>query len=183
MNLSQIVAESLTHLGYGNDEQAVDDYILKFTSYVNEAVRLIAEKYRKTKTETVTLDANFKFADTVLERDVMRILYIEDSVGEISFYQKPPRSGIYLCDTAETSVSVSYEYYPVILEDRVDVPDLPEHLHGMIHYYVTARSRTGNDMETQSNAAADYQLFNSYLNKIPDASANDSKSATIKNWY
>lgn len=184
MTLKQIISDALIHLGYGSDELTYDSYKERFIMYANEACRLIAEKYGKTHKETVTLDSNDQFDMSALTYDVLKIVKVTDEDGlEIYFYQDPPRSGLFTCQTEDETVTVVYEYYPDAIEQETSEPDFPAHVHHIIPYYIIFRARAGNDPNTQGNAAIDLQLFNSYLAKIAKAQAGDPESYRIKRAY
>ena len=181
MKLSDIIVSALNDLDANTDAQSIEAYSTRFTQYANDAVRIIAEKYAATRTETMSLtDGIFSIDD--LERECIKIVSVQDETEtDVDFYQKPYGSGSFFCDTEYTSVSVTYTYYPKLLTNTSDEPELPKFTHEYITLYVVARNRSGGDPDTQGAAAIHYQLFNSALSRMGKSSRGDPNSYKIIN--
>lgn len=181
MKLSDIIVSALNDLDGSTDAQSIEAYSTKFTMYANAAIRLIAERYAATRTETMSLtDGIFSVDD--LERECIKIVAVlDEEENAVEFYQKPQGSGDFFCDTDYTSVDVTYTFYPKLLSNTSDEPELPKFTHEYVPLYIVARSRSGGDPDTQGAAAVHYQLFNAALSKMGNASRGDPQSYKIIN--
>lgn len=181
MNLNEIIVASLTRLHRGTGTQTIETYRNAFINSANRAMKIMAQRFRQCRKETVTLtDSVLDTAD--LERQCIRIVDVRVDDESIDFYQDYPGSSEFVCDTNETSVDVIYEYYPKPLADLIDIPELPEHMHDIIPYYVVACERCGGDPETQGTSSADFQLFHSQLAELERSTRGDPRSYKLLNY-
>ena len=182
MTLNDIVVEALKELGYGDDAQAIEVYSPKFTPWVNEAVRKIADHYGKTRTQTMTLNSDDQFSVATFEReyiDISRV--VDEDDNEIEFYQDPPSSGLFTCTTDDATVAVTYTYYPNILINASDTPDIPVFAQAIIPTYVIGKEKMSGDASTQSTASAYFQLFHSAVRSLPTAKRGDVTAHRFRN--
>lgn len=182
MTLNEIMVSSLQRLRYGTDTQTVENYRDVFADYANRAVRMIAERFKQNRKETVRLSDDDTFNVAELARECIRITDVRASGASIDYWQDIPGSGVFSCDTGADSVDVVYRYVPKRLENIIDVPELPTHLHDMIVHYVVACERCGGDPDTQGTASADYQMFNSALSQIHPASRGEPRAFKLNNY-
>lgn len=181
MNLNGIITAALNRLHRYPNQQTIDNYQAAFTDYANRAIKIMALRFRQCRKETVTLvDGAFNVAD--LERQCIRIVEVRAKNGTIGFYQDYPGSGVFKCDTNEPAVDVIYEYYPALLANVTDTPELPSHMHDIIPFYIVACERCGGDPNTQGTASADFQLFNTQLAELERSARGDPQSYKLLNY-
>lgn len=182
MTLNEIMVSALQRLHYGSDTQTVETYRDAFADYANRAIRMIALRFKQNRKETVELSADGTFNVTSLARECLRITEVRAADSSVDYWQDVPGSGEFSCDTEAGSVDVIYRFVPKPLENTIDVPELPGHLHDMIVHYVVACERCGGDPDTQDTASADFSLFNTCLAKIQPASRGEPRSYKLNNY-
>lgn len=182
MTLNEIMASALQRLRYGTDTQTVETYRDAFADYANRAVRKIANRYKQSRKETVELTDADTFDANALSRGCLHIDEVRASGRAVDFWQDVPGSGEFTCDTDADSVEVVYRFVPKQLENPIDVPELPAHLHDMIVHYVVACERCGGDPSTQGTSSADFQMFNAALSDINPASRGEARSYKLLNY-
>lgn len=182
MTLNDIVVEALKELGYGEDPQASEAYSPKFVPWINEAVRIIAKHYGKTRQQTMTLDSDDQFNVSTFAREYIDILEVRDEDDDaITFYQDPPDSGLFTCDTDDATVNAIYTYYPTVLSNSSDTPDIPVFAQAIIPTYVVGKEKMSGDASTQSTASAYFQLFYNAVRALPKAKRGDVTAYRFKN--
>ena len=182
MTLAEITASALQRLHYGSDTQTVETYRDAFADYANRAIRKIAARFKQNRKDTVQLSDADTFNVNDLSRECIRITEVRANGSSIDFWQDVPGSGEFSCDTDADSVDVVYRFVPKPLENTIDVPELPGHLHDMIVYYVVACERAGGDPGTQKTSSVDFQLFNACLADIRPASRGEPRSFKLNNY-
>lgn len=159
MTLNEILVDALAQLDRSSDPAMLERYRLAFTSYVNDVVQEIADDFRLTRTENVTLvDGAFAISD--LSDICTKIVSIERMpwkvVGDTVFVD---------CKNKE-NVTVMYRYLPATLTNDTDVPGIPEQFHRLITPYVVARHRAGGDASTQGTASVYFSIYNERKRKL-----------------
>lgn len=182
MTLAEIVDSALHRLHYGADTQTVNTYRDAFTDYANRAIRKIAVRFKQNRKETVQLSDEDTFNVSDLSRECIRITEVRANGSAVDFWQDVPGSGEFSCDTDADSVDVIYRFMPKPLENVIDAPELPSHLHDMIVHYVVACERCGGDPDTQQTASADFQMFNACLSEMRPASRGEPRSFKLNNY-
>lgn len=182
MTLNEIMVSALQRLHYGTDTQTVENYRDAFADYANRAIRMIATRYKQNRKETVQLSDNDTFNVSDLARHCVRVTEVRAGGSSVDYWQDVPGSGEFTCDTDADSVDVVYRFVPKPLENTIDVPELPGHLHDMIVHYVVACERCGGDPDTQGTASADFQMFNAALSQIQPASRGEPRSFKLTNY-
>lgn len=156
MTLNEIIVAALSELGRGHDQMNIDSVRRIFTHYANDAIADIAAAIRIIKRER--LYAADKHIDTEeLDCICLRVLNV---------YQKG--KPVRFCEYAESGivevgvngyVEVEYRCIPCSVSSPSDVPELPEHLHGLIVMYIVGREKMSSDKTTQEGAKLHLQLY------------------------
>lgn len=155
MTLNEIMVDALVQLDRSSDPAMLKRYRTAFTSYANDAVQDIADDFRLSKTEKVTLtDGAFAISD--LSDICTKIVNIERMpwkvVGDTVFVD--------VRENGRTEVIVQYRYLPATLSNDTDTPGIPEQFHRLIAPYVVARYRAGGDADTQGTASVYFSVYN-----------------------
>lgn len=182
MTLNDIIVSALGMLERGRDAQTIDTYRDQFTYYANLAVREISLKFKRTKKETVAL-TDKQFNMSALANECIRVEAVLDGEDKIDFYQDPPGSGEFVCDTESATVDVVYRYCPILLTSPTDEPDLPERAHRLIPIYIVACQRCGGDPNTQGTSAAHFALFQRGLSALERESRGEPSSFKLHNMW
>lgn len=185
MTLTEIMVAALNDMERGTDSQTIARHRDSFTLHANEAVRLICERYRPCKKQTLTI-TNSTINTANLDHTPIRIKSVTVDGSEVDFEQTFDGSGIFTLDggnaTAATA-DVIYRFSPQKLSNGKDVPEIPTYMHDMIVHYVVACARAGGDPDTQSTSSAGFQLFNRELMEIKPSHLGQPSSRKLKNYY
>lgn len=165
MTLQDIITQSLHRLKRSADGLSLKKYTPEFLYSVNEGVKLIAQRYRQSRKNTVAL-TNGVFSKTLLTNRAYEIIDVQAAGVSVSFSEEYAGSGTYAVDTTATSVDVIYRFVPADLTNSIDEPDIPEEYHGMLVNYVVANERANGDPDLQATAATDFNLFSSKLDAV-----------------
>lgn len=155
MTLNEILVDALAQLDRSSDPAMLERYRLAFTSYANDAVQEIADDFRLTRTENITLmDGAFAIAD--LGDICTKIVDVERMPWKVV------DGNVFVdCKGKEVStVTVTYRYLPAMLTNDTDIPGIPEQFHRLIIPYVVARHRAGGDASTQGSASVFFSIYN-----------------------
>ena len=136
MTFSEIIKMALAHLEFGTDDDSVAVFNERFMIYANDAVRIIAEDLKPSKTRSIVLQDGV----LVFDYEYMRETYGEDvtKIEEV-FVMKGKRKvllpfvqgdsynewRVFGCEPNET-VNVTYRYLPTI----------PAPFHPIIYLYI-----------------------------------------------
>lgn len=165
MTLQVILTRALQRLNRPTDSKSISKHKGTFIFYINEAVKIIAEKYRQQNKETVTL-TNYVFAATALTYRCAEVISVLADGESVSFTEEYAGSRTFEVDTDEATVEVVYRFIPPDLSNNTDEPLIPEEYHGMIVNYVVANERANGDPDLQNAASLDFQLFQDKLRRV-----------------
>ena len=146
MTFSEIIKMALAHLEFGTDDDSVAVFNERFMIYANDAVRIIAEDLKPSKTRSIVLQDGV----LVFDYEYMRETYGEDvtKIEEV-FVMKGKRKvllpfvqgdsynewRVFGCEPNET-VNVTYRYLPTYVTDGDAVPNIPAPFHPIIYLYI-----------------------------------------------
>lgn len=184
MTLNDIIYAALKQLERGTDAQTVDKFRGAFTDYANTGIRRIAQRFKVTYIENVTLDDNRRFDVSSLSRPCQYIESVKKD-GIAAAWDEVATGIVEVTSGAEAgdSVSVLYRYTPVALSSATDVPQLPAYTHYLIPYFVVACQRCGSDSDTQATAGAHFDLFNQELANLRSMHLGSAESYQLKNMW
>ena len=164
MTLNDIISTSLVMLERGTDAHTIDHYRAQFTKYANDAVEEIIKRVKQERKQVFVLSIG-TFSVNDLERGCIRVTMVRANGSPVFYQQDPEGSGIFVVNTDAEEVEVYYRFYPKPMSSSTDTPELPEHMHSVIPYYVVACTRCGGDPYTQGASSAHFSIFN---NKVRD---------------
>lgn len=142
MTIYEIAKMALTHLEYGTDDDAMAQFIDRFTLYINDAARIIADNLHLTKTETVTLTDDHFNVDDLSHDSVTKIEEIIDPSNSRRAYafvegdELGDFKVIHGKHETLSSVNVRYRYLPSYVADADKAPDCPAVFHPIMYLYV-----------------------------------------------
>ncbi|MBS7356997.1 MAG: hypothetical protein KIG86_11295 [Eubacteriales bacterium] len=181
MTLNDIIYAALRQLERGTDAQTVDKFRRVFTDYANSGQRRLANRFKVTRLETVTLDDMGRFNVDSLERSCVLIEKITDGNGAEMSWGEIVTGLIEVTNGANADVNVYYRYMPREMSSPTDVPELPSYMHSAIPYYVVGCQRCGSDADTQATAGAHFDLFNREVSDIYSQHYASKDAYTLKN--
>ena len=137
MTYNEIIKQALEHLEYRTDDEALAEVSNRFTMYINDAIRIIANGLKLEQVDTVQLEnGHFQLSD------LSKPLVTKICEVYIDRRQYPCVTGDTLDDFVvvgvkpNATVSVRYRWMPVDKTDGDAVPDIPEIFHSIIWYYI-----------------------------------------------
>lgn len=144
MTYNEIVKQALTHLEFGEDEDAASAYNERFMMYANEAVRIIADDIKMTDTIDIEYPIGgntFSTSDienSVENKHVTKICDVHDKTTKrpYRFYSSDEYGKFVVEKKPEASITVRYRYMPVYNTDGDAEPGIPEAFHSIIWYYI-----------------------------------------------
>ena len=158
MTLNDIISTSLVMLERGTDAHTIDHYRAQFTKYANDAVEEIIQRIKQERKERLTkwhdaenpdnrkkgvLRDDNTFSVDTLERGCLRVTAVCADGKPVFYQQDPDGSGEFTLATKADAVDVYYRFFPKPMSSSTDQPELPEHMHSVIPYYVVACQRCG----------------------------------------
>lgn len=158
MTLVNIITQALTELGRTTDAQQMESWKDKFTVFVNDGMRDIAEYLELRKTDTVTAAAG-KISVSDLSSACVKVVGVTQNGAEIPFRTGPASDRIEVSGDGE--MEVEYRYIPNELKNNTDKPGIPEYLHPLLVSYVVYREHMTADPTMQRRANAFYQMYES----------------------
>ena len=159
MTLNEILVDALAQLDRSSDPAMLKRYRPAFTSYANDVVQEIADDFRLSKTESVTLEDG-KFTISDLSDICTKIENIENMPWKVV------GDTVTVAAKDKTEVVVQYRYLPAKLTNDTDIPGIPLQFHRLIVPYVIARFRAGGDGDTQGTASIYFSLYNEMKRKL-----------------
>lgn len=163
MTLNDITAAALTELGRGHDARSVDTYRRKFMHYANDALCDLAACFSLVRTEKHRVQGST--VDLMsLARPCMKVLSVTQDGFPVRFEYLAASN--FICIRGTGNVDISYRYVPKRLALPSDVPEIPEHLHGLIVMYVVGRERMSGDASSQHGADAYLGLYETEKQRI-----------------
>jgi hypothetical protein len=175
MTLNDIISTSLVMLERGTDAHTIDHYRAQFTKYANDAVEEIIQRVKQERKETLSKWKNEEEPDTrksgvlnddntfhvnTLERSCLRVTAVFADGKPVFYKQNPAGSGNFVVHSDADEIEVYYRYFPKPMSSSTDQPELPEHMHSVIPYYVVACTRCGGDPYMQGASSAHFSIFN-----------------------
>ena len=176
MNRNEIIASAMEQLG--RDTQMLDAYAGKFTTYANDAILDLAEKYKPVRTDTVAV-VDGAIDTATLPRQCLKILKITQNGTELAFTAGSTSEKISL--GASGNVEVTYRYAPKLLTSKTDVPELPLYMHNLIVTYVVGRERASTDASNQRGANIFFEIYEAAKRNIHPHKGSDAYSI-INRW-
>lgn len=156
MTLVNIITQALTELGRTTDAQQMEAWKDKFTVFVNDGMRDIAEYLELRKTDTVTAAAG-KISVSDLSDACVKVVSVTQNGSEIPFNMGNTSNEIEV--PGEGVMQVEYRYIPHDLRNNTDKPGIPEHLHHLLVSYVVYREHMTADPTMQRRSNAFYQMY------------------------
>lgn len=156
MTLVNIITQALTELGRTTDAQQMESWKDKFTVFVNDGMRDIAEYLELRKTDTVTAAVG-KISVSDLRDACVKVVSVTQNGSEIPFNMGSTSDEIEV--PVEGEMQVEYRYIPKDLRNNTDKPGIPEHLHHLLVSYVVYREHMTADPTMQRRSNAFYQMY------------------------
>ena len=181
MTLNDIISASLVMLERGSDAHTIDHYRAQFTKYANDAVEEIINRVKQERKEIVTLE-NRGFSVNDLERSCLRVTSVRVNGKPVYYQQDPEGSGNFVVATSADEVEVYYRFYPKPMSSSTDQPELPEHMHSVIPYYVVACQRCGGDPYMQGTSSAHFSIFNEKVRNLERLHRGEPSSFKLLNY-
>ena len=156
MTLVNIITQALTELGRTTDAHQMESWKDKFTVFVNDGMRDIAEYLELRKTDTVTAAAG-KISVSDLSDACVKVVSVTQDGAEIPFNMGSTSDEIEV--PVEGKMQVEYRYIPKYMRNNTDKPGIPEHLHHLLVSYVVYREHMTADPTMQRRSNAFYQMY------------------------
>lgn len=191
MNLNAILEEAGAMLNLGIDVASSQVYFVRFRKYANDAVRLIAKRFKENRREVVDLDEENCFDLGYLNRTPLKIekIMLVDKEFPLYWEQVDGRgTGIIRVyfpkdlDPMPTQVAVRYTYEPRRLETGEDVPEVPEFSHYLIPYFIAGMHEGHTTSRGRLIANYQMQFFNEQLAQLEREQYGERRTYKLKGY-
>ena len=158
MTLTSIITDALAMIGRSTDQQSMEAWRQKFTIFANDGARELAEYLQLRRTDTVTaVGGQFDVSDLPME--CVKVVNVSRNGTDLTFTTGPNSSRITV--GSDGDIQVEYRYLPKKMENDIDTPGIPEHLHHLIVPYVAFREHMTAEPKMQRRAEMFYQIYDS----------------------
>lgn len=157
MTLINIITNALIETGHTTDAQQMEAWKEKFTVFVNDGMRDIADTLQLRRTDEIeAINGCFKTAD--LSDSCVKVVEVSDLSGaSVPFNEGTCSTEVYI--GRDGTVQVEYRYIPDEVKNDTDQPNIPEHLHPLLVTYVVYREHMTADPNMQRRASAFLQQY------------------------
>ena len=191
MTFSEIIKMALAHLEYGTDDDSVAAFNERFMIYANDAVRMIAEDLKMSRTIDVTLEDGVLVPDF----DALREAYGDEATKTeevfvmkgnckvlLPFVQANAYNEIRVfgCEP-DAAVKLTYRYVPTYVTDGDSVPMIPAPFHPIIYLYIVHCHHNTRSTSTDYDRTKWLQMFNQQRKRIMKQAYGALDTYQIKN--
>lgn len=191
MNLNAILEEAGALLNLGIDVASSQVYFVRFRKYANDAVRLIAKRFKENRRDVVDLDEENCFDLGYLNRTPLKIekIMLVDKEFPLYWEQVDGRgTGIIRVyfpkdlDPIPKQVAVRYTYEPRRLETGEDIPEVPEFSHYLIPYFIAGMHEGHTTSRGRLIANYQMQFFNEQLAQLEREQYGERRTYQLKGY-
>ncbi len=157
MTLVSIITQALVTLGRSTDAQSMEAWKEKLTIFANDGAKDLAEYLKLRKTETITAEDNQIDVDK-LSAICVKVVSVKRNGSDLDFTMGSDTRHINIGQSGD--VEVEYRYLPKEMENDIDTPGIPEHLHHLLVPYIVFREHQTADPTMQRRSDSFWQTYN-----------------------
>ena len=156
MTLVNIISQALIEVGRTTDAQQMAAWKDKFTVFVNDGIRDLAEYLHLRMTDTVSAaDGKIDIGD--LSHSCVKVVAVRQNGSDVTFQTSGSSNAIEVTGNGE--YEVEYRYIPKEVQNNSDQPAIPEHLHHLLVTYVVYREHMTASPTMQRRSDAFFQTY------------------------